>query len=364
MLRVLIIGMHDKIGGVETFLMNYYRNIDKSQIQFDFINMYDKLCFEDEIKQLGGKIYQVTNVKKNPIKYYEQIKNIVDKNKYKIVHINMLSMANILPILAAKKAGAEHIIVHSHNTNTPQGIIRKVLDKLNKNIVLNNATDFCACSRVAGNWMFGEEKEFRVINNAVDIKKFKYDKEKREEMRRKLNIEDKFVIGHVGRFCEQKNHEFLIEIFKKVAEERKDSILLTIGEGDLKEQIQEKVKKYHLQDKVIFMDPINNINDYLQAMDVFVLPSKFEGLPVVAVEAESNGLMVVTSTNVSQELPIKELTRYCNLENIDEWCLTLKDTIPKREDRSLDIIKANYSIQEESKKLEKYYLEKLNLVID
>lgn len=360
MIRVLMIGMHDKIGGVETFLMNYYRNIDRNKIQFDFINMYDKLCFQDEIIKLGGKIYKVPNVKKNPIGYYKNIIKVIKNNKYQIVHINMLSMANILPILAAKKAGVKHIIAHSHNTNTPKGLLRKILDKLNKNIVLKNATDLFACSENAGIWMFGKEKDFNIINNAVDVKKFKYDEEKRKEMRKQLKVENKFVIGHVGRFCEQKNHEFLIEIFKKISQEREDAVLLTIGEGELKNQIIEKVKKYNLQNKVIFLNPVSNVNDYLQAMDVFVLPSKFEGLPVVAVEAETNGLKVITSNTVSKELPIKELTEYCSLENIEEWCDQLEQkNIVNRKDRTKDISKANYSIEKESRKLEKYYIEKV-----
>ena len=355
MIRVLMIGMHDKIGGVETFLMNYYRNIDRSKVQFDFINMFDKLCFQDEIIELGGKIYQVPNVKRNPLGYYKKIKGIIQKNSYEIIHINMLSMANVLPILAAKKAGAKHIIVHSHNTNIPNGMIRKILDKINKKIVLKNTTDLFACSKVAGIWMFGKNKEFKVINNAVDIKKFEFDEEKRKKMRKQLKIENKFVIGHVGRFCEQKNHEFLIEIFRKISQERQDAVLLLIGEGELKNKIKDKVKKYNLQKKVIFLDPVSNVNDYFQAMDVFLLPSKFEGLPVVGVEAETSGLMVVTSNNVSRELPIRELSKYCSLENIEEWCSILKDDMPERKDRTIEIIEANYSIKEETKKIEKMY---------
>ena len=353
--RILQIGMHNKIGGVETFLMNYYRNIDKNKIQFDFINMFDKLCFEEEINSLGGKIFKVTNVKKNPIKYYNEIKKIIEKNKYEIVHINMLSMANILPVLAAKMAGTKHIIVHSHNTNTPQGIIRKILDKLNKNIVLNIATDLYACSKIAGIWMFGKNREFKVINNAVDVEKFRYDEKTRKIIRERLNLEDKFVIGHVGRFCEQKNHEYLIEIFKKINKKMKDTILLTIGEGELKNNIKEKVEKYGLKDKVIFLDPVKNVNEYLQAMDIFLLPSKFEGLPVVGVEAETSGLMVITSSTVSRELPILELSKYCSLDNINEWCEAIESNLPKRKDRSEDIEKANYSIKKEAKKLEKMY---------
>lgn len=350
-----MIGMHNKIGGVETFLMNYYRKIDKKKVQFDFINMFDHLCFEKEIIDLGGRIYNVSSVKKNPIEYYKSIKKIIQNNRYEIVHIHMLSMANILPIIVAKKMNVKNIIIHSHNTNTPNGIIRKVLDKLNKHVALKYATDYFACSKDAGIWMFGKNAKFRVINNAVDVEKFKFNQVKRNEMREKLKLNGKFVIGHIGRFSEQKNHDFLIEIFFKYLKENPKAFLVTIGEGELKNQIKNKVADYKLLEKVKFIDPVNNVNDYLQAMDVFILPSKFEGLPVVAVEAETNGLTVITSNNVSKDLPIKELSVYCSLNNIDEWCKKINTSIKKRTDRTIDITNSNYNIDVETKKLEKIY---------
>ncbi len=360
MTRILIIGMHNKIGGVETFLMNYYRNIDKDKIQFDFINMYDKICFEDEILKLGAKVYKIPNVKKNPVGYYKTLKNIIIKNSYEIIHINMLSVANILPVFAARRAKVKHIIVHSHNTNTPQGLLRKLLDRLNKRIVLKYATDLFACSEIAGNWMFGKEPTVKIIHNAVEVEKFKFNQNIRNQMRKKMKIEDNFVIGHVGRFSEQKNHELLIEIFKRFSKDNQNATLLMIGEGELKSQIKEKVKKYGLQDKTVFLEPVGNVNDYFQAMDLFLLPSKFEGLPVVAVEAETNGLPVITSNTVSRELPIKELTSYCPLDDIEYWNSQMIQNKIQRKDRTIDITLANYNIKEEVKKLEKIYETMIN----
>lgn len=355
MVRILMIGMHDKIGGVETFLMNYYRNIDRSKIQFDFINMFDKLCFQDEIIELGGKIYQVPNVKRHPIKYYKKLKEIVRINEYEIVHINMLSMANVLPILAAKKAKAKHIIAHSHNTNTPKGILRKTLDKLNKNMVLKNATDLFACSKLAGNWMFGEKREVTIINNAIDLNRYIFNNDERDKIRKKLNVENKFVVGHIGRFSEQKNHKFLIDVFKEIALKEKDAILLLIGEGNLKDNIKNKVKEYELNDKVIFLDIVDNAYDYYQAMDVFVLPSLFEGLPVVGIEAQASGTYCLFSDSITKEVKIVDDVEFISIDDKEKWA----NEILKCKDKN----KRKYSIQNEynieyaAKRLEKIYLE-------
>ena len=237
-IRVLQIGMHDKIGGVETYLMNYYRNINKNKIQFDFINCYDKLCFEDEIISLGGKIFKVPNFKKNPIGYYYKLKKIMKKNNYQIVHINMLSSANILPIIAAHRCHIKHIIVHSHNTDTPVGIIRKVLDKINKKILIKYATDFFSCSKLAGEWLYDGMKDSVIINNAIDLDKFKPNESIRKVIRKKLKFEKKFVIGHIGRFCYQKNQEFLIDVFEEVHRKNPDAVLVLVGDGTKKKKIE------------------------------------------------------------------------------------------------------------------------------
>ena len=182
-IRVLQIGMHDNIGGVETYLMNYYRNIDRTQIQFDFISIFDKLCFEDEILSLGGKVYKLPSEKSNPVKYFYNLVKIIKENNYQIVHINMLSAANILPILAAKKCNVKSIIVHSHNSNTPSGFLRKIMDKINRPF-LNLATNYWACSSKAGKWLFGNKKNIKIIHNAVNCEKFRYDEISRNEIRK------------------------------------------------------------------------------------------------------------------------------------------------------------------------------------
>lgn len=357
-IRILIIGMHDKIGGVETFLMNYYRNIDRNKVQFDFISIYDKLCFEDEIKSLGGRVYTICSEKVNPIKYCKQLEKIIRENNYEIVHINMLSAANILPVIVAKEKKIKHIIIHSHNSNTPTGLLRKLLNALNKPF-LHWGTDFFACSKLAGEWMFGKnflkKHSLNIINNAVDIDNYKFAPEIRENVRRELKCKYKFIIGHIGRFCYQKNHDFLIDVFYEVQKEDKDAILLLIGEGELKEEIQEKVKKMNMQNSVIFLGTTNKVQNYLQAMDLFILPSRFEGLPVVGIEAQASGTKCLFSSNITEETKIAKNTEFLDM-NVQEWkkaILNCKNISKEHE----NVIDNKYNIKVACKELEKIYID-------
>lgn len=351
-IRVLQIGMHDQIGGVETYLMNYYRNIDKNHIQFDFISSHPKLCFENEIVNMHGKVYHLPSEKRNPFKYFFQMKQIM--LNYDIVHINMLSAANILPIVAAKKAGVKNIIVHSHNSNTPSGLLRKILNFINKSYLKNNATDYWACSKLAGEWLFGKKDNMVIIPNAVDTNVFKHDVLIRNEIRKKLNINNNFVIGHIGRFSYQKNHEFLIDMFKMFEQQNPNSILLLIGEGELKDNIIKKVKEYGLNKKVIFAGVTDKVFEYLNAMDVFVLPSRFEGLPVVGVEAQSVGINCVFSSSISKELKINDNVTFVPLD-----CSLWVESINKLKNKKIKVnnILNNYDISKEVKKLEERYKE-------
>ena len=321
--------------------------------------MYEQLCFSNEIKKNDGKIYNVCNVKRNPIKYYFELKKILTENKFDIVHINLLSLANILPILASKKANIKNIVLHSHNASTPKGIIRKILNKINRVFAIKNSTHLFACSKLAGEWMFGKNKKITIINNAVNFEKFSYNSNIREKIRKELKIEEKFVIGHIGRFSEQKNHTFLIDIFKKVAEKNDNAILLLIGEGELKETIKIKVNKYNLQDRVIFMEPVKNVNDYYQAMDVFVLPSLFEGLPVVGIEAQVSCTNCIFSKSITNELKLTDFCEFVGLdESIEKWVDTILKYINKnKNDNSIKntLLDNHYNIVKETKKIEKIY---------
>lgn len=368
-IRILIIGMHDKIGGIETFLMNYYRNLDKEKVQFDFISIYDKLCFEDEIEKLGGKVYKICSEKRNPIKYIKELSKIIKVNNYKIVHINMLSAANILPVIVAKKQKVKHIIIHSHNSNTPSGILRKLLNLINKPF-LHMGTDFFACSKLAGEWLFGKKflkkHKLTIINNAINIDKYRYNAITREKIRKELNVEDKFIIGHIGRFCYQKNHDFLINVFYEVQKRDKTAVLLLIGEGELEDSIKEKVKRLGIANKVIFLGTTDKVEDYLQAMDVFVLPSRFEGLPVVGIEAQASGTRCIFSKNITSEVNLTNNVKFIGLdEKIEEWAEEIinKNQTIKNNTKISKLIE-NYDAKKMSKELTNRYLqmEKTNIM--
>ena len=322
-MRILQVGLSHNPGGVESFVMNYYRELVKYDVQFDFICMYDTLAYEEEIKSLGGMVFYVSNVKKHPVRFRRELLKILKNTNYDVIHVNMLSAANIVPLIVGKKAQVSKVIAHSHNSSTP-GILRNLLHCFNKPRILRYATDFFACSEVAGEWLFAKEtmqsERFHVIHNALHVEKFFYQESIRQEIRKKLNVEDKFVIGHVGRFEEQKNHGFLVDIFYEIAKERKDAVLLLVGDGELKEQIAKKVQEYGLENRVKFLGVRKDIPQLWNAMDVFVFPSLFEGLPLVALEAQASGVYSVMADTISKEVKITDSIVFLPLDhNAKEW---------------------------------------------
>ena len=269
-------------GGVESVVMNYYRNIDRNRIQFHF------LCDEDstdipyeEIEKLGGKVIVIPPYQKL-FKYQKELYRIFKENNYKIIHshINALS---VFPLRIAKKAGVPIRIAHSHSTSNKKEWKKNILKMILRPFSKLYANNYFACTEYAGKWLFWkkvvERKELNVINNAIDLKKFEFNEKIREDLRKELGIkEDTIVIGHIGRFMRQKNHEFLIDVFEKVIKEYNNICLVLIGQGPLENEIREIVKEKRIEDKVIFLGQRNDVNKLYQAMDVFVLPSLYEGL--------------------------------------------------------------------------------------
>ncbi len=365
MIRVLQIGMTNTMGGIETYLMNYYKNINREEIQFDFIDISDgNLCFKNQIISLGGKVYDVKSYYRHPLKYIKEIKRIITENNYQIIHCNMNSGVMIFPLIAAKISKAKIIIAHSHNTSSDKGIIKSILHNINKHAIPFLANMYFACSTEAGKWFFSKKilnsNKFIIIKNAIDIDEFLYNEEMRKIKRKELNINDEtLVIGNVGKFFKQKNHRYLLKIYKKVEEENKDSVLLLIGKGPLKSKIQSEIEKDKLNNKVIFLEDRRDVAQLMQAMDVFVLPSLYEGLPLVGIEAQVAGLKCCFSNSITKELKISSNIKYLDLKKkADEW----KDYILEKYERKseIDTIRASgYDIEIEAKKLERLYMEML-----
>lgn len=350
-------------GGVEAVVMNYYRHIDKTKIQFDFICDSDSTNIPyEEIEKLGGKVILIPPYQK-VFKYHKELKKVLKDGNYKIVHshINTLS---IFPLFAAKCAKVPVRIAHSHSTivNNKREFKRNVMKNILKHFSRIFATDYFACSELSAISQFGKKVynngEVVIINNAIDVDKFKYDENIRKSKRKELGIKDNtLVIGHIGRFVETKNHSFIIDVFNEVHKKKNDSILLLAGQGPLMEEIKEKVHNLELDDSVKFLGQRNDVNELYQVFDIFLLPSLYEGLGMVLIEGQVSGLSCIASKEVPSIAKINDNFKFIGLdEDVSVW----KDAIQElssldRSDCSKQIVSSGYDISKEVKKLEKKY---------
>jgi glycosyltransferase involved in cell wall biosynthesis len=349
-------------GGLETMLMNYYRQIDRSKIQFDFIvHRAEKGHYDDEIYDLGGQIYYMPQIRPGNYRlYFKMLKSFFNKNAYRVVHSHINENSSFV-LRAAKEAGVPCRIIHSHISDL--GIDIKLPFRLYARMNLKNyPSSYFACSKVAGQWLFGEKRanseELTVLNNAINVNEFKYNKNIRVTLRNNLGVNDKLVIGHVGRFNKQKNHDFLIDIFKEIYDQNSNAILLLIGEGDLKSQIEKKVNKLGLSSAVRFLGVRSNISDLMQAMDIYLFPSFFEGLPVVMIEAQASGLRCVVSDTITREVDVTGRVEFINLkESPNVWAERVLSIPIDRQDTS-ELLRINgYDTLATAKWLTDFYLE-------
>ena len=365
--RILhIVSSLNKGSGIMGVIMNYYRNIDRKKVQFDFLCFTPMQCtYETEIKGLGGEIYYLSkpSVKSFFSDYREYDRFFCENSKkYKAVHLHLAFLHSfILPL--AKKYGIRHHIVHSHNTKYSEKLIGSIRNYILCQGLKKQANHYFACSKKAGEFLYGKKDvksgKVRVINNAVDCDKYKYDKIFREEVRTELGINDKVVIGHVGRFAEQKNHTFLIDIFSEIKKRESRSILMLAGDGPLFNQMKDKAERLGLTKDILFLGVRNDVYRLLQAMDVFVMPSLFEGLPVIGVEAQASGLKCFMSDTVTKETAIIDvvfLDLKCSAGFWAEKILENSGDLTHR-NTFLNMREAGFDIKEEARKLERFYLE-------
>ena len=349
-------------GGVEAVIMNYYRHIDRNKIQFDFVvDGYEKTILDDEIESLGGKVYHVEPYKKNIFRYMSQIYHIVHDNHYDIVHSNMNTLA-VFSLFPAWLAGAHQRILHNHSTAVRSEGMRSVLKMILRPFAPLFANRYAACSRLAGNWMYGkkmmESGKVTIINNAIDLDEYAFSPKIRQQYRKELHIpDDTLVIGHVGRFMYQKNHAFLIEVFREVVKKHPNTILLLIGDGELRPEIEAKVQDYHLSDKVRFLGLRKDVKKLYNCMDVFVLPSWYEGLPVVSVEAQANGLPSIFSDQVTKESLLTSSAFFLSLNGgAVDWAAHVLRSADKRNTAALlELRDTGFDIEERARFLEKWY---------
>lgn len=365
-IRILQATVSNDRGGLTGYICQNYRLIDKKKVQFDFLTYEDALDFQKEFELLGARFYKVPT----PIhfrSYYQYLKQIRCERGYKAIHINM-SYANFVLVLAAKLAGYPRIIVHSHSTglDTASDVTRAIkmaVHHIGRQLIPFLATDYWACSKLAAGWMFPtkiiQHKQYEVLYNAIDLEKFRFDVKKRKVMRDVLGIDDDiFVVGHVGRFTYQKNHEFLIRIFREIEKKESQSVLLLVGDGPNREMIEEQVESYGLTDKVKFLGQRSDVADLYQAMDAFVLPSRFEGLCIVAIEAQMATLPTVWSEVLPSETSVSDANTILSLQQTpEEWAEeVLKKKGAPRGDNTEILRKAGYDVEIEIKRVENLYI--------
>lgn len=343
-------------GGAETFLMKIYRKIDKSKIQFDFIVSKDG-TYDNEIMELGGKIFKVPMKSENPIGSIFAIYNVVKNHKYKYVFRIAEHSLSTLDLVAAKLGGAKKLILRSINSEVSGGFLSKFLHILFLPLSLYVPNVRIAPSTEAANHLFRNKKCF-IINNGIDVDLFKFDYQKRLEMRRTLNISDKFVMIHIGRFSKQKNHEYLIEIFKNILMRQTDSYLLLVGDGELLKSVKDKVETLGISNSVKFLGNRNDVPELLMAADFLCFPSYFEGMPNVIIEAQGTGLPCLISDTITREANITDIVKYISLKNKNsiEWAnkaINMGQKNIYRETINEKIKKAGYDINDVAKRFEK-----------
>ena len=358
-IRILQIVPNMQSGGLETLIMNIYRNINREHIQFDFLVHYkEKKFFDDEIESLGGKIYRFSlRDDNNILKYIYQLNKFYKAHKeYKVIHCHMSSIG-FINFFIAKFNGIKVRIAHSHNNSTDKTLKGKIKNLLIRPYKFISTLNF-ACSNSAGKFLFGNKK-FEVVPNAIDIELFKYNIEKRNKVRNALKIgSDTFVVGHVGRFNVQKNHKFIIEIFREIKNNNDNSILILVGSGELENNIKELVKNYKLEDSVIFMGNRADVYELYQCFDCFLFPSLFEGLGITLIEAQISGLKCYTSKDVvAKEAKITDNIEYIDLSlTANEWATKiLANSSYERIEHSKAAIDNGFDIKMLGKKMENLY---------
>lgn len=360
-IRILHVVTYMGRGGLETMLMNYYRHIDRNKVQFDFLVHRDfEADYDKEIEELGGRIYHVSRLIPWSKKYRMELKKFFRAHpEYHIVHVHQDCLSSVA-LQCAKECGIQTRIAHSHTGNQDKNIKYIIKRHYMKQIPMYT-TDLFACGEEAGKWMF-HTTEFQVVNNAIDTKKYIYNSEKAKKVRRSLGIsEDTYVVGHVGRFVSTKNHEFLVRVFAQLCEKEINTKLLLVGDGELREQIEKQVNDLGLTDKVIFTGVRSDVEEMLQAMDVFVFPSLYEGLPVSMVEAQAAGLPCFISDRVSNDCKKTNLVQQINLElDVNEWAEKILDAKNQvRKDYSEEIKEAGFDIVSNAQWLQNYYIKQL-----
>ena len=372
-IRVLHVVGNMGIGGIETLIMNIYRNIDRDKVQFDFlIHNPTEGEYAEEIKKLGGHIYRMPVLRDKTRTYYwryfeykRALKKFFSEHKeIKVLHGHMTNTASIYMPIAMKYGNVKCCIAHSHQTEATPGLSGVVTNILQRHLE-KIATDYFACSEEAAKWIYSieivENGKVKIIHNGVDVEKYHFDSVEHEKIKNQMGHSGKIVFGNVARFKKQKNHEFLIDIFAEIHKMNQNTVLILVGQGELEENMKEKVAKLGLGDCVEFLGARNDVPKLLKDFDVFLLPSLFEGLPLVGIEAQAAGLPMITSNTVTLEADVTGNVTFLPLElSAEEWAKKILEVNESfvRKDMTQKVREAGYDIKQTAQWLQKFYLEK------
>lgn len=348
--------------GIMGVIMNYYRRIDRNKVQFDFIYVFnDDLTYENEIRNLGGKTYNIKPPKiKNILLYQHYLKSFFNSHNfnYKIVHIHEIVLISLFS-RPLRKFGTKVIISHSHSVAYSFHPLKAIRNRILSLPIKSMVDRYCACSLAAGEYWYGKKliqnDKVKIINNAINVEKFLFNKTIREKIREDLKLTNSFVVGHVGRFSREKNQRYIIEIFNELLKDRPDSKLLLVGDGPKFYDIQKQAESLGIIDKIVFLGKQQNVHELYQAMDIFVFPSLNEGLGTAAIEAQASGLPSLISDTLTQELDIDNVQFLSIKAPPSIWAKYIIKTKLIRKDNEAKIREKGFSIDRETDKLLHYY---------
>ena len=344
-------------GGAETFLMKTYRAMDKEKYQMDFcVNVQEKGYYEDEIYALGGKIFRIPSKSENVTAFKKQLADIIQKGKYEYVFRITSNGAGFMDLKIAKKAGARVCSARSSNSSDGNSIKAKIVHRLGRWLYGKYVDVKFAPSVLAAEYTFGRKAvskgQVSLLHNGVDLNVFHFDQAGRENIRKEFGVSpSQTVIGHIGRFAEQKNHDFLLDIFYQIYTQDNNAVLLLVGKGELENEIREKIKALGLEQNVIFAGVRSDVPQMLSAMDVFVFPSFYEGMPNTVIEAQATGLPCVIADTITKEADITGIVQYLPLkEPSEKWASVALNAISKeRKNTKSDFINNKYDIESVAK---------------
>lgn len=362
MFEILVEGMTNNKGGKESYIINVFNSFDRERFHFSFIAYDDRIAYEDYLTGQGAIIIHLPPRNKGLKQYRKELNQLFSNKHYDVFWSHKTTLSSCEAIEIAKKAGVPLRIVHSHSSSNMGGKFTFVMHSINKLLVRRWANEFFACSDTAAKWFFGN-KPCRLIPNGIDVEKFKFSEETRQRVRKNLNLENCFVIGHVGRFGKEKKHKKLIDVFNEVHKQRRDARLVLCGDGEERRNIEQQIADLGIADSVMLLGVINNVNEVLQAVDVIVMPSLFEGLPFALLEAQCTGLRCVVSDTVSRESDVLGWNVFLPLDVDDKiWAdevMKSNDPPQKRENAADKIKESGFDIYDCVSQIESI-IEKMN----